>query len=67
MMRWEKRPGKSFLYPFTFCGVTVTTASDGTLDPNLQLTPQAHTEYRLRHPATPFYAASTSSTSATDL
>jgi len=41
---------------------TVTTASDGTLDPNPQLTPQAHTEYRLRHPATPFYAASTSST-----
>ena len=23
-------------------------------------TPQAHTDYRLRHPATPFYAASTS-------
>jgi hypothetical protein len=29
---------------------TVTTASDGTLDPSPQLTPQAHTEYRLRHP-----------------
>jgi 5-hydroxyisourate hydrolase-like protein (transthyretin family) len=41
---------------------TVTTASDGTLDPNPQLAPQAHTEYRLRHPASPFYAASTSST-----
>jgi P pilus assembly chaperone PapD len=41
---------------------TVTTASDGTLNPNPQLTPQAHTQYRLRHPATPFYAASTSST-----
>jgi hypothetical protein len=41
---------------------TVTTASDGTLDPNPQLTPQAHTEYRLRHPATPFSAASTSRT-----
>jgi 5-hydroxyisourate hydrolase-like protein (transthyretin family) len=41
---------------------TVTTASDGTLDPSPQLTPQAHTEYRLRHPATPFYAASTSTT-----
>jgi Lamin Tail Domain/Fibronectin type III domain len=39
---------------------TVTTASDGTLDPAQQVTPQAHTEYRLRHPATPFYAASTS-------
>jgi 5-hydroxyisourate hydrolase-like protein (transthyretin family) len=41
---------------------TVTTGSDGTLDPNPQVTPQAHTEYRLRHPATPFYAASTSAT-----
>ena len=39
---------------------TVTTANDGTLDLNPQLSPQAHTEYRLRHPATPFYAASTS-------
>jgi 5-hydroxyisourate hydrolase-like protein (transthyretin family) len=39
---------------------TVTTASDGTLDPTPQVTPQAHTDYRLRHPATPFYAASTS-------
>jgi hypothetical protein len=38
---------------------TVTTASDGTLDPTPQL-PQANTEYRLRHPATPFSAASTS-------
>ncbi|HWD44074.1 MAG TPA: hypothetical protein VHM23_10280 [Actinomycetota bacterium] len=42
----------------------MTTASDGTLDPNPQLTPQAHTEYRLRHPATPFYAASTSPVAA---
>jgi 5-hydroxyisourate hydrolase-like protein (transthyretin family) len=41
---------------------TVTTASDGTLDPSPQVTPQAHTEYRLRHPATPFYAAGTSLT-----
>ena len=41
---------------------TVTTANDGTLDLNPQLSPQAHTEYRLRHPATPFYGASTSRT-----
>jgi 5-hydroxyisourate hydrolase-like protein (transthyretin family) len=41
---------------------TVTTASDGTLDPTQAATPQAHTDYRLRHPATPFYAASTSPT-----
>jgi P pilus assembly chaperone PapD/5-hydroxyisourate hydrolase-like protein (transthyretin family) len=41
---------------------TVTTAGDGTLDPTPQVTPQAHFEYRLRHPATPFYAASTSPT-----
>jgi Fibronectin type III domain/Lamin Tail Domain len=41
---------------------TVTTASDGTLDPSPQVTPQAHTEYRLRHPATPLHAAATSST-----
>jgi P pilus assembly chaperone PapD len=39
---------------------TVTTASDGTLDPTQAVTPNAHTDYRLRHPATPFYAASTS-------
>jgi Lamin Tail Domain/Fibronectin type III domain len=39
---------------------TVTTVSDGTLDPAQAATPQAHTDYRLRHPATPFYAASTS-------
>jgi hypothetical protein len=41
---------------------TVTTASDGTLDPTQAVTPQAHTDYRLRHPATLFYAASTSPT-----
>jgi hypothetical protein len=41
---------------------TVTTASDGTLDPPQTVTLQAHTEYRLRHPATPFYAASNSQT-----
>ena len=39
---------------------TVTTASGGTLDPTQAVTPQAHTDYRLLHPATPFYAASTS-------
>jgi hypothetical protein len=39
---------------------TVTTASDGALDPSQAVTPQAHTEYRLRHPASPFYATSTS-------
>jgi hypothetical protein len=39
---------------------TVTTAGDGTLDPTPQVTPQAHTDYRLRHSATPFYAASIS-------
>jgi hypothetical protein len=38
---------------------TVTTASDGALDPPPAVTPQAHTDYRLRHPASPFYAAST--------
>ena len=53
----ERRPkGKTTWTALT----TVTTASDGTLVPNLQVTPQAHSEYRLRHPATPFYAASTS-------
>jgi hypothetical protein len=41
---------------------TVTTTSDGTLDPTQAVTPQAHTDYRLRHPATPFYAGSTSPT-----
>jgi hypothetical protein len=41
---------------------TVTATSDGTLDPTQAVTPQAHTEYRLRHAATPFYAASTSRT-----
>jgi hypothetical protein len=40
----------------------VTTASDGTLDPPQTVTPQANTDYRLRHPATPFSAASTSRT-----
>ena len=40
----------------------MTTAGDGTLDPTPELTPQAHTEYRLRHLATPFSAASTSRT-----
>jgi hypothetical protein len=39
---------------------TVTTAGDGALNPTPQVTPQAHSEYRLRHPATPFHAASTS-------
>jgi len=39
---------------------TVTTASDGTLDPTQAVTPQAHTDYRLRHPATPFHVASIS-------
>jgi 5-hydroxyisourate hydrolase-like protein (transthyretin family) len=39
---------------------TLTTTSDGTLDPPQAVTPQAHTEYRLRHATTPFYAASTS-------
>ena len=39
---------------------TVTTASDGALDPTQTASPQARTQYRLRHPATPFYAASTS-------
>jgi hypothetical protein len=33
---------------------TVMTAGDGTLDPSQAVTPQAHTKYRLRHPATPF-------------
>lgn len=41
---------------------TVTTARDDSLDPTPQVTPQAHTEYRLRHPATPFYTASASPT-----
>jgi hypothetical protein len=41
---------------------TVTTGSDGTLDPTQAVTPQASTNYRLRHAATPFYAASTSPT-----
>jgi hypothetical protein len=40
----------------------VTTASDGTLDPTQAVTPQDHTDYRLRHAATPFSAASTSPT-----
>jgi hypothetical protein len=39
---------------------TVTTGSDGTLDPSQAVTPQAHSDYRLRHPASPFSAASTS-------
>jgi hypothetical protein len=43
---------------------TVTTAGDGTLDPTLYVTPQAHTDYRLRHLVTPSYAASTSPTAA---
>ena len=37
---------------------------DGARDPSLhdspQVTPQAHPQYRLRHPATPFYAAAIS-------
>jgi hypothetical protein len=41
---------------------TVTTASDGSLDPTQAVTPQANTDYRLRHAATPFYGASTSRT-----
>jgi hypothetical protein len=40
----------------------VTATSDGTLDPTQPVTPQARTEYRLRHAATPFSAASTSRT-----
>jgi 5-hydroxyisourate hydrolase-like protein (transthyretin family) len=39
---------------------TVTTTSDGALDPPQAVPPQAHTDYRLRHAASPFYAASTS-------
>jgi hypothetical protein len=39
---------------------SVTTASDGTLDPTQAAIPQADTDYRLRHAATPFYAASIS-------
>jgi len=38
----------------------VTTAGDGTLNPHPGSRPQAHTDYRLRHRAMPFYAASTS-------
>jgi hypothetical protein len=41
---------------------TVTTVSGGVLDPTQQVVPQARTDYRLRHSATPFYAASTSPT-----
>jgi P pilus assembly chaperone PapD len=41
---------------------TATTTADGALDPTLQVAPRAHTEYRLRHPATPFSGASTSPT-----
>jgi hypothetical protein len=41
---------------------TLTAASDGTLDPPQTVTPHANTAYRLRHAATPFYAASTSPT-----
>jgi hypothetical protein len=41
---------------------TATTASDGILDPTHAVTSQASTEYRLRHAATPFYAASISRT-----
>ena len=40
----------------------MTTTSDGTLDLTQTVAPQAYTNYRLRHPATPFYAASTSPT-----
>jgi fibronectin type III domain protein/lamin tail-like protein len=43
---------------------TATTAGDGTIDPAPQVAPQASTDYRLRHPATPFHAASTSSTAS---
>jgi hypothetical protein len=42
--------------------MTVTTADDGTLDPAPQVTPGAHTEYRLRHPDTAFIAAGISPT-----
>jgi hypothetical protein len=41
---------------------TVTTGGDSTLDPTQAVTPQAYTDYRLHHAATPFYAASTSQT-----
>ena len=53
----ERRPTRTTSWTTL---ATVTTASDGTLDPTQTATPQAHTDYRLRHPATPFYAASTS-------
>ena len=56
-MTVERRPKRTTTWTAL---TTVTTANDGTLVPNLQVTPQAHSEYRLRHPATPFYAASTS-------
>jgi hypothetical protein len=39
---------------------SLTTASDGTLDPIGAAIPQAYTDYRLRHAATPFCAASIS-------
>jgi len=55
----ERRPKRTTTWTAL---TTVTTANDGTLDLNPQLSPQAHTEYRLRHPATPFYGASTSRT-----
>jgi P pilus assembly chaperone PapD len=53
----ERRPKRTTRWTTL---ATVTTASDGSLDPNQTATPQANTAYRLRHPATPFYAASTS-------
>jgi 5-hydroxyisourate hydrolase-like protein (transthyretin family) len=55
----ERRPKRTTTWTAL---TTVTTANDGTLDLNPQLSPQAHAEYRLRHPATPFYGASTSRT-----
>ena len=55
----ERRPKETTTWSTL---ATVTTASDGTLEPTQAATPQASTEYRLRHPATPFYAASTSPT-----
>ena len=55
----ERRPTRTTSWTTL---ATVTTASDGTLDPTQTATPQANTDYRLRHPATPFYAASTSPT-----
>ena len=53
----ERRPKETTTWTTL---TTVTTAGDGALDSTPQVTPQAHTQYRLRHPATGFSAASTS-------